>query len=90
VSPIYILVMLTRQIRLLLLARDAQEAREDLASALKLHPRVAMKIGQQSRHFSIDRCVAAYAKLAETDQAIKTGQATEEIAVEMLLVELTS
>ena len=90
VSPIYILVMLTRQIRLLLLAREAQERREDLGTTLKLHPRVAMKIGQQSRHFTIERCIGAYAKLAETDQAIKTGQATEEVAVEMLLVELTS
>lgn len=90
VSPIYILVMLTRQIRLLLLAWEAREQREDLAATLKLHPRVAMKIGQQSRHFSAERCVAAYAKLAETDQAIKTGQATEEVAVELLLVELTS
>src|SRR6185312_7633712 len=39
VSPIYILVMLTRQIRLLLLAREAQERREDLGTTLKLRPR---------------------------------------------------
>ena len=89
VSPIYILVMLTRQIRLLLLAREAQENREDLARTLKLHPRVAQKIGQQARHFPIDRCIAAYAKLANADQAIKTGLATEDLAVEMLLVDLT-
>lgn len=89
VSPIYILVMLTRQIRLLLLAREALEQREDLASALKLHPRVAQKIGQQARHFNFERCIVAYQKLAETDQAIKTGQTTEDTAVELLIVDLT-
>lgn len=90
VSPIYILVMLTRQIRLLLLAREALDQREDLASALKIHPRVAQKIGQQARHLTAERCIAAYQKLANVDQAIKTGQATEDAAVELLIVELTA
>lgn len=89
VSPIYILVMLTRQIRLILLAHDALAAREDLAAALKLPPRIAHKVGQQARAFSVERCLAAYERLAEIDHQIKIGEADAELAVELLLVELT-
>ena len=88
-SPIYLLVMLTRQIRLLLGAHDALARREDLAGALKVQPWVARKIAQQARGFSAERCVRAYQKLAEADASIKTGQADETIAVELLLVDLT-
>jgi DNA polymerase-3 subunit delta len=89
VSPIYLLVMLTRQMRLLLGAHDALSNREDIGAALKVPPWVARKIGQQARGFSAERCVHAYRMLAEVDASIKTGQADETIAVEMLLVDLT-
>lgn len=89
VSPIYLLVMLTRQIRLLLLAHDANERRENIGTALKVHPRVAQKLAQQVRTFSIARCLDAFQRLAAVDHSIKTGEADEEIAVELLLVDLT-
>jgi DNA polymerase III subunit delta len=88
-SPVYLLVMLTRQFRLLLLTKEAQAGGEDVATALKVHPRVAQKLSQQARSYSVERCVAAYQRLVAVDQAIKTGQAEEEIAVELLVVELT-
>jgi DNA polymerase III subunit delta len=90
VSPIYLLTMLTRQIRLLLLAREALKNREDVALALKVHPRVADKLARQVRNFTVERCREAYRRLAAVDQAIKTGQANEVVAVELLLVELTA
>ncbi|MGH2458471.1 MAG: DNA polymerase III subunit delta, partial [Chloroflexota bacterium] len=71
VSPIYLLVMLTRQIRLLLLAHDAQARHENVGATLKVHPRVAQKLAQQVRSFSIERCLDAYQRLAAVDQAIK-------------------
>ena len=89
VSPIYILVMLTRQIRLLLIANEALANHEDLTGALKLPPRVAQKLGRQARSFGVERCISAMQRLAEVDQAIKTGQATEDVAVELLIVGLT-
>ncbi|MCL4499157.1 MAG: DNA polymerase III subunit delta, partial [Chloroflexi bacterium] len=89
VSPIYVMVMLARQIRLLLLAQEALNRREDVAAALKLHPRVAQKIVQQARAFGSDRCLDAYRRLVETDDGIKTGQIEEQAAVEMLIVALT-
>jgi DNA polymerase-3 subunit delta len=89
VSPIYLLVMLTRQLRLLLLAKEALERREDIGAALKVHHFVAQKLSQQARNFSFERCVGAFQRLAATDEAIKTGQADEDVAVELLLVELT-
>ncbi len=89
VSPIYLLVMLTRQVRLLLLAHEARERNEDVARSLKIHPRVAQKITQQARAFGVERCLAAYRRLAAVDEAIKMGEADEELAVELLLLELT-
>ena len=89
VSPIYVMVMLARQIRLLLLAQEALNRREDVAAALKLHPRVAQKIVQQARAFGSDRCLDAYRRLVETDDGIKTGQIEEQAAIEMLIVALT-
>jgi DNA polymerase-3 subunit delta len=89
VSPVYLLVMLTRQFRLLLSAREAQQAGEDLAGALEVSPWVAQKLGQQARQYRVERCVAAYDKLVRTDLAIKTGEADETIAVELLIMELT-
>lgn len=89
VSPIYLLVMLTRQFRLILQAREAQQAGEDLAGALKVHPRVAQKIGQQARLYQVERCLAAFDRLVRADQAIKTGEAEETTTVELLIVELT-
>jgi len=88
-SPIYILVMLARQVRLLLLANEALDRHENLATALKVHPRVAHKLAQQVRSFGSERCLAAIQRLAEVDQSIKTGEAAEELALELLIVELT-
>jgi len=89
VSPVYLLVMLTRQVRLLLLTHEALGNREDVAAALKLHPRVAQKLAQQARNFGVERCLDAFQKLAAADQSIKTGDADEELALELLVIELT-
>jgi DNA polymerase-3 subunit delta len=89
VSPIYLLVMLTRQVRLLLLTHEALGRHEDVAGSLKVHPRVAQKLVQQARAFGVERCLAAYQRLAAVDEAIKMGEADEELAVELLLLELT-
>lgn len=89
VSPIYLLVMLTRQMRLLLLATEAMQSGEDVASALRVPTFVARKLAQQARTVGVERCLAAYRRLAAVDQSIKTGQAAEEVAVELLIVELT-
>ncbi len=89
VSPVYLLVMLTRQIRLLLLTHDALERHENVSTAVKVHPRVAQKLTQQARAFSVERCLSAYQRLADVDQSIKTGEADEELALELLLAELT-
>ncbi len=89
ISPIYLLVMLTRQVRLLLLTHEALERREEVAASVKVHPRVAQKLTQQARTFSVERCLAAFQRLAAVDQMIKLGEADEELAVELLLIELT-
>jgi DNA polymerase-3 subunit delta len=88
-SPIYIVAMLARQMRLLLLTHEAMARREDVVKAVAVHPRVAQKLARQARTFGAERCIAAVQRLAEVDQAIKTGEIEEELAVELLLAELT-
>jgi DNA polymerase-3 subunit delta len=88
-APIYLLVMLARQVRLLLLANEALATGEDVAVSLKSQPWVARKIAQQTRTFDVERCRAAYQKIVATDLAIKTGQADERVAVELLVLDLT-
>jgi DNA polymerase-3 subunit delta len=88
-APIYLLVMLARQIRLLLLANEAMSRGNDVGAALKAAPWVARKIAQQAGSFNVERCRAAYGKLVATDLAIKTGQVDERVGVELLVSELT-
>lgn len=88
-SPIYLLTMLARQFRLLVIAREALDNHEDIAAALKSAPFVAQKFSGQARLYSMERLTATIERLARTDQSIKTGQADEEVALELLLVELT-
>jgi DNA polymerase-3 subunit delta len=88
-APIYLLVMLARQIRMLLLASEAMSRGEDVGAALKAAPWVARKVAQQARSFDVARCRSAYGKLVATDQAIKTGQIDERVGVELLVLELT-
>jgi DNA polymerase III subunit delta len=88
-APIYLLVMLARQIRMLLLANEAMARGEDVGAALKAAPWVARKVAQQARTFDIERCRTAYAKMIAADAAIKTGQSDERVAVELLVLELT-
>lgn len=85
--------MVVRQFRLLLQAREIMDARgskDDVARALGVHPFVAEKTTGQAKRFSLAALEKIYHKLLEIDEAAKTSQVTLDLALDMLVVELTA
>ncbi len=85
--------MVVRQFRLLLLAREVIDRRggaNEVKSALGVHPFVAEKIFGQAKRFSLTSLEKIYHKLLEIDEAAKTSQVTLDLAMETLVVELTT
>jgi len=92
-SPLYLLAMLARQIRILIQIAELQEQgmnRREIAARLNLHPFVVKKGLNQARNFSMAQLEAAHERLVETDWAIKTGEMEDVLALEMLIVNLTA
>lgn len=84
--------MVIRQFRLLLLAREVLDSRggkEEVTKALGVHPFVAEKTTGQARAFTLPVLERIYRKLLEIDEGVKTGQYTLELALDMLVMELT-
>jgi len=88
----YLLVMITRQLRLLVQAKELTlkgvpasliKDRLGLASDYTL-----TKALQQSRRYSMGRLEQVYRKLLETDLAIKRGIWKGELALDLLVAEL--
>jgi DNA polymerase-3 subunit delta len=91
VAPTYILVMITRQFRLIAQTKD-------LGPGLS-RPQIQDKLGMKSS-YGLDKTLAqaklydsegvrqAYDKLLETDLAIKTGKYSDKLALELLVTEL--
>jgi DNA polymerase-3 subunit delta len=59
-----------------------------LASKLAVHPFVAEKTERQARHYRVEQLEAALRLLLRTDQAIKTGEAEPELALELFICDL--
>jgi DNA polymerase III subunit delta len=82
-----------RQFRLLLLAREVIDNRgnkDDVTKVLGVHPFVAEKVFGQAQRFTLPALEKIYHKLLEIDEGAKTGKVTLDLALEMLVVELTS
>ncbi|HEY2981372.1 MAG TPA: DNA polymerase III subunit delta [Anaerolineales bacterium] len=91
-DPFSVWGMVVRQFRLLLQAReilDARGGKEQVASALGVHPFVAEKTAGQAKRFTLPVLEAIHHKLLGIDEAVKTGQVTLDLAMDMLVVELT-
>jgi DNA polymerase III subunit delta len=90
--PLGIFGMIVRQFRLLLQVRwmsDRYQPQQQIVSRLKLHPYVAGKIVAQAERFTIGQLREAYRLLMETDLAIKRGEIPAEIALDLLIAQLT-
>jgi DNA polymerase-3 subunit delta len=83
--------MVVRQFRLLIQAREAldQGVRpEGLAQALHVHPFVASKLAGQAARFTLPRLAAIYHGLLEIDEAVKNGQSSLPVALDIFVAGL--
>ncbi len=61
-----------------------------MEQALGIHSFVAEKVFSQAKRFSLPALEQIYHKLLEIDEAAKSSQITLDLAMEMLVVELTA
>jgi len=91
VAPTHILTMITRQFRLIALARDLGKglSRQQIQDRLGLKSSYALdKTLSQAKLYSFQGVKRAYDKLLKTDLAIKTGKYSDKLALELLVAEL--
>lgn len=91
-EPLYVLSMITRQFRLLLLAKeilDGTGTERDVSQKLGLHPYPAGKIAAQTRAYSLPDLERIYRRLLDCDVDLKTGRAEPAAALDALVAELT-
>jgi DNA polymerase-3 subunit delta len=91
VAPIYILVMITRQFRLIAQAKDLGPGLSRLQIQDKLGLKSSYSLDKtlaQARLYDFEGVKRAYDKLLETDLAIKTGKYNDQLALELLVTEL--
>ncbi len=91
VAPTHILAMITRQFRLIALAKDLPRG----LSRLQIQERLGLKKSYaldktlgQAKLYDFEGVKRAYDKLLETDLAIKTGKYSDKLALELLVTEL--
>jgi DNA polymerase-3 subunit delta len=92
-EPLSIFSMIVRQFRLLLLAREVLDGggqSGEVASQLGINPWLADKLAAQVRRFSLAGLEAIYHRLLDIDEAVKTGQAPDDLALESLVAALTA
>jgi len=82
--------MVVRQFRLLLLTREVMDTgggQDVIIRELHLHPFVAGKLMGQARRFELGGLEILYHRLLDLDEAIKTGQMSIDLALELLVAE---
>jgi DNA polymerase-3 subunit delta len=90
-SPAYILAMITRQLRLIVMAKDlgGKKSRTGITESLEPVSDYSLdKAAKQAKAFTLERVKNAYNKLLEADIGIKTGKYEGDLALDLLVVEL--
>ncbi len=91
VAPPYVLAMITRQLRLIVMAKELgrglfqPEIRDRLESTSDYGLEKALK---QARAYTFERVKSAYHRILEADIAIKTGKYDGDLALDLLVIEL--
>ncbi len=89
----YLLTMIARQFRLLLQTREllaGGASQQEVAARLHVGGWQARNLADQARRFSLSDLERAYPRLLAADQAIKTGRLDGELALDLLVAELTN
>jgi len=90
-SPSYVLAMITRQLRLIVIAKDLGPKLSRPENRNRLEPTSGYgleKAVKQAKSYTLERIKKAYHKLLEADIAIKTGKYDSDLALDLLVVEL--
>ncbi len=89
----YILTMIVRQVRLVLLALSLKGQRmgeQELSKRLGVSsPYVLRKVQEQSKRFTTPKLTALYRQLLDADTAIKTGAGAPESVLELLVTDVS-
>ena len=93
--PTYLLTMMSRQVRLMVQAKELSRQRRLSSDEKRVQLGVSWnypvdKLLSQSAEHSKERLVAIYEKILETDLAIKTGKWPDELALDLLVVDVCS
>ncbi len=92
-APAYLLSMILRQAGLIVRARDLKERRvpqPQIQSRLGLRDFALRKTLEQAGRYQTARLKQVYARLLETDLAIKTGKLNGDFALNILIAELAT
>ncbi|MGB2877694.1 MAG: DNA polymerase III subunit delta [Dehalococcoidales bacterium] len=91
-SPAYLLVMLTRQLRLVVRVKELKNQRRPEAEIMgrleMTSPFILRRTLEQASRYTLARLKEVYHRLLETDLAIKTGKYNAELALNILIAEL--
>lgn len=88
----YIFTMLVRQVRLLIIVKEVMDrngGEKDVISACGIAPFIARKLMDQGRRFSMQELEAIFRRLDCMDETSKTGTATLDVDLELLVAELS-
>jgi len=92
-TPTYLLSMLLRQVRMIVRAKELKiqkHTNSDIQAKLGLTAEFALrKILEQATRYNLPRLRQVYHYLLETDLSIKTGKSEAELALTVLVVELS-
>ena len=91
--PTYLITMLARQARFLIVAKDMKARgfqQDEIGRKLSISGYPLTKTMQQEGRFRPERLVEIHRRLIEADLSIKTGAADEEMALDALIVALST
>jgi len=92
-DPLWILQSIAYQVRVLIIAREILDDRltiNDIPKSLKIGPYPAKLALESAPRFSMKFLETIFHRLLEIDEAIKTGQIEPDLALDLLVIELTS
>ncbi|MCX6744617.1 MAG: DNA polymerase III subunit delta [Candidatus Parcubacteria bacterium] len=92
-DEMYLLAMLVRQFRILLLTKELSEknphlGKEKVAHDLNIHPFVAQKAIWQINNFTLDKLKQIYRQLLDIDFKIKTNSLKPRILFDLLIAQI--
>ncbi|MGN8818725.1 DNA polymerase III subunit delta [Oribacterium sp. HCP28S3_H8] len=87
-APMKILALMRRNFNQLLLTKESMMQgmnRKDAAEYVHVSPWVVQKLMDQARHYTLESLVKYISRCMDYDEAIKNGNLTDQLAVELLL-----